>query len=148
MPTTVVGFNNWFKIADELKPGTLRAVSRTAVAIQSIAIANAPKRSGWMASTIYSVTPDGGSTYGEADTPPGDSYLLPEEKPPDDHSALVGVAANYGEWVNYGHHTVNGGWVPAQPFWDPAVEKGQEMLDTSLEALANHLGGIGSGITI
>jgi len=58
------------------------------------------------------------STYGVGSIqPPGDSYLLPEVKPGDDMTAVVGAAADYSVFINYGTR-----YMPAQPFFDQGVE--------------------------
>ena len=75
-------------------------------------------------------------------SPPGDSYALPEESPSEDGGSLVGVAANYAIYVEMGHHTRGGGsWVPAQPFFYPAVEQGAEVFGEEGQNLEAYLGG-------
>ena len=134
------GFNHWRAIAAQIKPGCQKVVTNTAKGIGSTASGNAPRETGFMGDSVYTVTPLEGSTYGQGGSPPGNSYLLPEVTPPDDMSAAAACGANYSEWVNYGHHTVNGGWVPAQPFWDPAVENGRGTLDSEMAKLGASLG--------
>src|SRR5258708_24628871 len=60
-------------------------------------------------------------------SPTDDVYLLPEELPSNDMQGLVGVGANYGEFVNYGHHTRSGSYVPAQPFFARSEEHTSEL---------------------
>ena len=146
----MAGFNHWPQIAAALKPGVQRAVTNTAKAIRGLASDGAPKLSGWMADNVYTVTPLEGSTYGQAGAPPGPSsaYLLPEQTPPDDMSAVVGAAANYSVYVEEGHHTTNGGYVPANPWFFPAVEQGRGILDAELKAVSSELEGSVSGMAV
>lgn len=134
MAVTVTGFNHWGQIAAHVKPACQKAIDKTALAINADAAGAAPVRTGFMAESVYSVLTDGSSNYGVSGTaPPGDSYLLPEVRPDNDMEAIVGAAANYSIFVEMGHHTRGGGsWVPAQPFFTPAVETGRGVLDAEL----------------
>lgn len=40
-----------------------------------------------------------------------------------DSTDLVTVGAPYAPFVNNGHHTRGGSWVPPNPFWDAAIEE-------------------------
>lgn len=132
-------FNHFGDIADQLKPVLGKMVADTAVRFQSVASANAPAETGFLKSSIYTVTSEG-STYGEADNPPGDSYLLPEvTAPPDELTAYIAVGANYGAFVNYGHHTRSGSFVPPQPFWEPAVDTVMPIFEAVLGTLESQL---------
>ena len=138
----MAGFNHWPQIAARLKPAIRKAVTAVAIGLEEDARGNAPKDTGFLASSVYSVTPDYGSTYGEALMPPGDSYQLEEVKPDDDTSATVGVSANYGVYVELGHHTRgSGSWVPPQPFFFPAVEAARPVLDDELAKVEASLRG-------
>lgn len=137
----VSGYNHWAQLAKGLKPAVQKAVTETAIGLQEDAKGNAPVDTGFLASSIYSVTPGYGSTYDEAQMPPGDSYQLPEVTPDNDTSAIVGVSANYGIYVNYGHHTRSGSWVPAQPFWEPAIDAARALFDDELAKIWSGLGG-------
>jgi len=93
---------------------------------------------GFMKSSVYSVLPDGTSDYGaNAIDPPGDAYLLPEESTPSDMSGIVGVAANYGEFVNYGTYKM-----AAQPFFDQAAEAAGSEFEAAFAALEDLLRGL------
>lgn len=118
-------FNLFPLLARAMRPACQTISSDTARFVEAAAAANAPVLSGFMASSVYSVTPKYGSTYGTMGEPPGDSYALPEQAPDGPDDSTVGVAANYAVYVNYGHHTRSGSWVPPQPFWDDAVEQGK-----------------------
>lgn len=113
-------YNRFPEIAAKFPVELHKVVVQTTDIIQQIAYDNAPKRTGFMASSIYKVTSEG-STYGQADSPPGDSYLLPEgPSVSDQFTGYVGVAANYGVYVELGTR-----FQAAQPYFYPAVEEGR-----------------------
>lgn len=130
------GFNNWGKVAAALKPECQRVVHETAKQWQGWAKSEAPYDTGFMQENIY-VSDMEGSDYGTGGTsPPGDSYLLPEEKPPDDTSAVVGCAANYSEYVELGTR-----FMTAQPFFYPARELARPFFDDELGKLPGKIAG-------
>lgn len=110
-------FNHFPMLAALLKPALQQGITTVTIELAANAVDLAPVDTGFMADSIYTVTPDGGNTYGQAGTPPGDSYLLSLVPPPDDMSGIVGVAANYGIFLEYGTR-----FQPAQPYFLPAVE--------------------------
>lgn len=112
-----LGWNHFPIIAERLKPGLQKLESERLLDLKSKVKSFAPVLSGFMRDSVYSVLPDGTSDYGQATPPTDDVYLLPEEKPADDMSGIVGVAANYGEFVNGGTRHM-----AANPFFDMAVE--------------------------
>jgi|SRR5579872_339575 len=115
-------------------------VTKAALDVQALAVVNAPRDTGFLASSIYTVTSDS-STYGNAGTPPGDSYLLPQVDPPDSpYVAIVAVGANYGIFVEMGHHTRGGGFVAAQPYLFPATDQGQDALNIAMYQVEALLG--------
>ena len=120
-------FNFFPMLARAVRPACQTITSDTARFVEAAAAANAPVESGFMASSVYSVTPKYGSTYGTMGEPPGDSYALPEVTPDGPDDSVVSVAANYAGFVNYGHHTRSGSYVPPQPFWDEAVAQGAQV---------------------
>jgi len=122
MSVSGVLYNLFPALARALRPACQTISSDTARFIEAAVAANAPVRSGFMASSAYSVTPKYGSTYGTMGTPPGDSYALPEQAPDGPDDSVVGVAANYGIYVNYGTR-----FMAAQPFWDQAMEQGAQV---------------------
>jgi len=82
-----------------------------------------------MADNVY-VSGPLSSTYGAGPAPPTDDvYLLPEVKPTDDMTAVVGAAANYSEWVNGGTR-----YMAAQPFFDQGVETTRGEFETIMTA--------------
>ena len=118
----LASFNHFPQIALILHKATAPMVAHTAQYIAETYSASAPRDTGFMADSAYYVTIDG-STYGQAGSPPGDSYLLPEVVgPATDQEAYAAVAANYAIYVEMGHHTESGSWVPPQPAWYPSVD--------------------------
>src|SRR6266851_4412294 len=97
--------NDFSLIAQNLKPACREIITETVIDIADLVQANAPVDTGFMRDAVYYVTPDGVSSYGQASPSNDDAYLLPEELPANDMQGLVGAAANYSIFVNYGHHT-------------------------------------------
>ncbi len=131
--------NDFSLIAQNLKPACRVIITETVIDIADVVQANAPVLSGFMHDSVYYVTPDGASSYGGGSPPTDDVYLLPEELPSNDMQGLVGVGANYGEFVNYGHHTRSGSYVPAQPFFDQAMEQGPAIFEGHMSELESLL---------
>lgn len=145
MAVTVSGFNHWGQIAAHIKPACQKAVHNTGAYIRDFAREGAPMDTGFMAGNVY-LSDMEENTYGSGPGPTKPSqWLLPEVAPSGDMEAVVGAAAQYSIYVNYGHHTRSGSWVPAQPFWEPAVETGRPFLDAEL---ANVFPGITGSIGI
>jgi len=122
MALSGVLYNLFPALARALRPACQTISSDTARFLEAAVAANAPVRTGFMASSVYSVTPKYGSTYATMGTPPGDSYALPEQAPDGPDDSVVGVAANYGVYVNYGTR-----FMGAQPFWDEAMAQGAQV---------------------
>lgn len=131
----VVVYDLFPEMPDALRRAAGKAVARTADMIAGLASANAPELTGFMKSTIYTVTSTK-STYGQGVTQGAQgSYLLPEvEKPTNVLTAFVGVAANYSAYVNYG--TIK---AAAQPFFDQAVETARPLFQVQMESLEHLL---------
>jgi hypothetical protein len=125
MSVSGVIFNLFPALARAMRPACQTISSDTARFLEAAAAGGSPVDTGFMASSVYSITPKYGSTYGTMGTPPGDSYALPPIAPGGPYDSTVGVAANYAVYVNYGHHTRSGSYVPAQPFFDQAVAEAQ-----------------------
>ena len=133
-------FNHFSQIGAALPRATARAVKKVAFDIQQDAQDLAPVDTGFLKNSIYTVTSEG-STYGQAGSAPGDSYLLPEtEAPGDDQTAYVGVGANYGIYQEMGTR-----FMAAQPYFYQAVDDGNTSLDDALAAIESQLGGSLSG---
>ena len=47
----------------------------------------------------------------------------------------IHVGAGYAYWVNHGHHTINGEWVPPVPFLTMAVDSMRQDLSNKLRKL-------------
>jgi len=78
--------------------------------------ANGQILSGFMVSSVYTVTKNG-STYGNAGIPPGDAYLLPEETITGGMEGKAACAAKYGIHQNNGTR-----YLPARPFAEPSAD--------------------------
>lgn len=131
--------NRFPELAAKLKPALQTGIKVVAFNVQAYA-RQGPYRTGFMDSNIYA-SGWWGSDYGGGESPPTDDvYLLPEVSPPDDMTAIVGAAANYSAFVNYGHHTRGGGFVPANPFFDQGVEQARGTFESDMAtALAEGL---------
>jgi len=126
--------NRWNILASELKPSLQKGLQTTGVQMVANIQANAPRRTGFMADNVY-VSGPLVSTYGAGGSPSSDeAYLLPEVTPQDEYSAIVGAAADYSIWVNFGHHTRSGSFVPANPFFDRGVEQTRGQFETIMAA--------------
>jgi len=133
----MAGFNHFGAIAIGMKPALRKIESERILDLEAKVQAYAPVLSSFMQSSVYSVLPDGTSDYGNAIEPPGDSYLLPEEAPGNDMSGIVGVAANYGEYVNYGTR-----YMAAQPFFDQACADAGTEFEAKFAGLEDILRGL------
>jgi len=89
--------------------------------IEGYAKVNAVYDTGFMRNSIYAKTSKQ-SNYGqraaEARAVSDTAELLPETDAPDDKSAIVAVAAEYGAYVEYGTARMG-----AQPYMRPAVDQ-------------------------
>ncbi len=135
MAMTGVVFNRFPEIAAKFPVQLHNVVVQTTDIIQELADANAPKRTGFMASNIYKVTSEG-STYGQGQAPPTDDvYLLPPGPGVSDpYTGYVGCAANYSVFVEMGTR-----FMSAQPFFYPAVEEGRSRFEAALAAMWSFL---------
>ena len=126
-----VVYNLFPNVARAIRPATQTISSDVARFVEAAAAANAPVDTGFLASSVYSVTPKYGSTYGTMGSPPGDSYALPEQTPGGPDECVVGVAANYGIYVELGTR-----FMGAQPYFYPAMEQASAVFDAEkFEAL-------------
>jgi HK97 gp10 family phage protein len=135
MAMTSVVYNRFPEIARQFGPALHKVIVQTVDVIATTADANAPKRTGWMASTIYKVTSDG-STYGQTNgAAPGDAYLLPEgPEVSDPYTGYAAVAADYGIFVEMGTR-----YQAAQPYFYPAVEEGRKRLNDAIAVFESFL---------
>jgi phage gpG-like protein len=122
MATSVV-FNRFGAIARSLRPACRDATKVVAKDMTTTCQSFAPRDTGFMAESVYFSAYDE-SSYGSAGAPPQktSAYLLPEVTPGSDTEAIVGAAANYSIYVEMGHHTRSGSYVPANPWFYPSVE--------------------------
>lgn len=136
---TVV-FNHFFEIASQMNAALSQVVEDTARNVRSIAAGNAPVETGFMSDAIYFKTIDQSSYGAGGGAPTEDAYLLPEvATPPDMFTAYVAAGANYSAFVNYGHHTRSGSFVPPQPFWEPSVEAARPGFEAALSDIESRL---------
>lgn len=135
MAMTGVVFNRFPDIAAAFPEQLHKVVVQTTEIIQELAQNNAPVRSGFLKSSIYRVTSEG-STYGQADAPPTKSaYLLPEgPSVSDPYTGYVGVAASYGQYVEFGTR-----YMAAQPYFYPALEEGRSRFEEALNVFESFL---------
>lgn len=126
-------FNNWPEIAEVFGKATSQVVRKAAFDIQARAQAKAPVDIGFLKGSIYVSTSDS-SDYGEGPPPPKGAELLPEQKPEDENTAIIGVGANYGLYVEMG--TVHR---PATPFFTPAVEAVKPGFEAALGKIEDKL---------
>jgi len=124
-------FNNWANIANALIPACTEAVDSTAKSgkahIQDQIKANGQVRTGFMLESVYASTPLG-SDYS------GGDKALPEEKPSSNMEAVIGVAADYGVFNEFG--TVR---MPPKPFFLPGLEQTRSDFESALEIVAKRL---------
>ena len=109
--------------------------------IAEYAAAGASVDTGFLEASCYYSTPTK-STYGKGHvnmTPYQALHreLFPEVTPDNDLEAIAAVGATYGAFVNYGTR-----FMPARPFWEPALAIGQTSLDFQLGLIPGALGEI------
>ncbi len=132
--------NLFFQLADNLKPACQEIVGNTVIEGAQAVKAGAPVDTEFMQDAVYYVTPDGRSTYGQASPEKKGSYLLDEVTPENDLQGVIGAAANYSIFVNNGHHTVSGSYVPAQPFFDEGVAQLEDIFNEQAAEFESLLG--------
>ncbi len=117
----VASFNNFPLLASQIKPACKRVVRQTEKDIQDMNVINAPRDTGWLESSIYVATTSRVTYSGAAFTGTGYQLLskemFPPEVPDDELTAIVGVGATYGIYVEYGTR-----FMAAQPYFTPAVQ--------------------------
>lgn len=124
-------FNHFLNMGTGLNAALKQLVEDTAYNVEAIAYINAPKDTGFLADSIYTVTKTK-SSYGQGGTKPrykhnavkprrtklDTTLLLPEiDKPDDNFTAYVAVGAQYGVYLEFGTR-----FMPAQPYFFQAVE--------------------------
>ena len=147
-----VKFNHFPKIAGFITKAVKQVVKETASDIQAVAAINAPKDTGFLASSIYTINGKQ-SGYGRTTTLSSSgkrrrrkidtTNLLPEiPPPPDAYTAYAVVGASYGIYVEMGTR-----FMAAQPYFYPAVDSVRPIFEDRLSKVANMLGSE-SGISI
>ena len=132
------GYNHFPEVARAFKAAMSDIIAETTVDLgltmaEQIA-ANGQIDTGFMWSSVYTVTKNG-STYGQnALTPPGDSYLLPEVTISGEMMGKAACAANYGEYQNYGTR-----FLPPRPFLEPSVDLVNVEFDAKVAALEGRM---------
>lgn len=129
-----VVFNRFPELEGAIREAASKAVRKAAFDIQAAAQAQAPVLTGFLKSSIYTVTHNE-SGYGEIQ---GDGPLLPEvDKPPDDQTAYVAVGAEYGIYVELGTSKM-----AAQPYLLPAADFVRPAFIMAMEHLEDYLKGL------
>ncbi len=98
--------------------------------IAEYAAVGAPVDTGFLEASCYYSTPTK-STYGK-----GHVTMTPYQAY-NDLEAIAAVGATHGVFVNYGTR-----YMPARPFWEPALAIGQTSLDFQLGLIPGALGEI------
>lgn len=124
----IAEFNHWQQIADALTPALAQIIKKTALDLQAQAASRAPVDTGFLRNSIYASTADGSGYH-------GGSNMLPEvPRPTSTTEAYVAVGANYGVYVEYGTR-----FMPAKPYFNPAVAAVQPGFDAALDAIETKL---------
>lgn len=132
----MAGFNHLSEMGEQIERAISELVRKAAFDVQAQAQQNAPVATGFLKSSIYTVTYDS-SSYGQGVV--GDGMLLPEvEHPSSQQEALVAVGAEYGVFQEYGWSTG-----PAQPYLTPAAEAVTPTFQAAMSRLEEHLKGFG-----
>lgn len=128
----MAGFDHFPQISDALHTALSQVIRKTAfdgqANIQRVIQANGQIDTGFMLNSVYVVTSDS-STYAG-----GDKALPEVESPPDDLTAYIAVAANYGVYQNYGTR-----FQPARPFVEPGVELTRPGFEQAIAAIESKL---------
>jgi HK97 gp10 family phage protein len=114
-------FNHFPQIANNIKPGCQWVVKTTADQIQGYAKEAAPVDTHFMEEHIY-VSDWDGTDYDNSSL-----ETLPEVRPDNDTTAIVGCAAYYSIYVEMGTR-----YMPAQPFFYSAVELARYFFEEEL----------------
>ena len=124
-------YNHFPEIAVAMHKALSQVVRKTAMDIQASAASKAPVDTGFLRNSIYVVTSESSTYKG------GGKSLSEVTKPEDDLTAYVAVGANYGVYVNYGTRHM-----PAQPFWEPAIEEAKPGFQAALDAIETKIKGL------
>ncbi len=125
---STTSYNHFPEIAERIKPFCQWVVKITADKVQGYAQEAAPVDTGFMRDHIY-VSDWDGSDYDNSTL-----ETLPEVRPGNDTTAIVGCAADYSIYVEMGTR-----FMPAQPFFYSAVELGRDFMEGELMKLEEEL---------
>lgn len=131
----IVVYNLLPEIAAKIDDVAGKVVRKSAFDIVGHAMPAAPIITGFLKNSIY-VTPGGSSgenqyPYSGVQQPEGNQVLLPEvDKPAENTTAIIAVAANYGYYIEYGTSHM-----AAQPYFTPAVEKVKPEFEKALDKI-------------
>ncbi len=117
--------NRFPQMATGLHEALALAVKKVAFDVEAQAKTHAAVDTGFMKNSVYTVTVDS-SDY-SAD---GIDALPQVDAPPDDHTAYVGVGANYAVYVETGTSRM-----AAQPFMAPAAAHVEQGMAQAIAAL-------------
>lgn len=134
----VVEFDRLPEIMAAMHKAQAQVIRKAAFDVQARAQASAPVATGFLKSSIYTVTKSS-SNYGQgAQEPPSGAQLLEEvSKPSSDLEAIVAVGASYGVYLEFGTSHM-----AAQPYLIPAAEAVQPSLNTASENLEQLIRGL------
>lgn len=140
MASESVEFNRLPTLRLALHEAVRQIVAKTAYDIQAHAQAIVAVDTGFLKSSVYTITPTGGSTYGQGVIAgKAGQDLLPEtdQPPTSDQQAIVAVGASYGIDLEFG--TIH---MHAQPYLIPATDAIQPTFMTAMERIEARMGGL------
>jgi|SRR5450631_3528647 len=121
----MAGFNHWGSVAEAVDTAASQVVRKTALDaqghIQQHIQANGQIDTGFMLNSVYTVTSEGSSYTG------GEHALAAVAAPPDNKTAYVAVAADYGEIQELGSR-----YMPGRPFFFPGMDDTRPGLDAAM----------------
>lgn len=143
MANEEVLFNHFPRLQAALHALVVQGVKKAAFDIQAQAQTRCPVDTGFLKSSIYTITDDG-STYGTGVVPAKpDQHLLPstDQPPQTDAQAIVAVGAEYGIYVEMGsaHHGAKPYLVPAAEAVRPVFNEFMATIGAKVSALGGEL---------
>lgn len=128
--TVRIVFDRILATREDLGAAIQAAVDQTAFAIQADAQRTAPYKTGTLRRSIHTITPTT-SGYAGASRGVEPRQLVAEAPKPPTGSAIVGVAVNYGKFVELGTR-----YMAARPYLIPALEREAPKLVERIRRLA------------
>lgn len=126
-------FNHIGKIKAEARAKADKIVRKTAFDIEAGAKQNAPVDTAALENSIYTATKNDSNYDTATSTALGknpDAHILPEVRPTDDLTAVVGPSVDYGLVVEMGSHKKG-----ARPYLGPAAELARPSFLKAMERL-------------